>query len=97
MGFRYRKRVKLFPGVWFNLSKGGVSTSVGGKSLTVNLKSSKVKTTASIPGTGISYSETADTQAHQATTPDLAPARAGIPVWVWLLLFFVAVLLVVVR
>jgi hypothetical protein len=97
VGFRFRKRVKLLPGVWVNLSKGGVSTSVGGKGLTVNLKSSKVKTTASIPGTGMSYSETADTQAHQATTSDPAPARAGIPIWVWLLLFVIVLALLVLK
>ena len=56
MGFRFRKRIKLFPGLWFNLSKSGVSTSIGGKGLTVNLKDGKVKTTASLPGTGMSYS-----------------------------------------
>lgn len=100
MGFRFRKRIKLLPGVWLNLSKGGVSTSVGGKGLTVNLKSSKVKTTTSIPGTGLSYSELTDTrdnQAHQATTGDPAPARAGIPIWVWLLLFVIVLALLVLK
>ena len=59
MGFRFRKRLKILPGLWLNVSKGGVSTSVGVKGLTVNLKDGKTRTTASIPGTGISYSETA--------------------------------------
>ena len=27
MGFRFRRRVKLFPGFWLNFSKSGVSTS----------------------------------------------------------------------
>jgi Protein of unknown function (DUF4236) len=57
MGFRFRKRVKLFPGLWLNVSKGGMSTSVGTKGLTVNLKGDKTRTTVSAPGTGISYSE----------------------------------------
>jgi hypothetical protein len=33
MSFLFRKRIKILPGVWFNLSKGGVSTSFGGKVL----------------------------------------------------------------
>lgn len=58
MGFRFRKRIKIIPGLSFNLSKSGISTSIGGKGLTVNLKDGHTKTTASIPGTGLSYSET---------------------------------------
>ncbi|MCX7174138.1 MAG: DUF4236 domain-containing protein [Proteobacteria bacterium] len=57
MGFRFRKRIRILPGFWFNLSKSGISTSVGGKGLTVNLKDGKTRTTVGIPGTGISYSE----------------------------------------
>jgi Protein of unknown function (DUF4236) len=49
MGFRFRKRIKIIPGVWFNLSKSGISTSIGGKGLTINLKDGKTKTTVGIP------------------------------------------------
>lgn len=55
-GFRFRKRIKLVPGVWLNLSKRGISTSVGIKGLTVNLNGDKTRTTVSAPGTGLSYS-----------------------------------------
>lgn len=54
-GFRFRKRIKLMPGVWLNLGKQGVSTSVGTKGLSVNLKGDAIRTTASAPGTGLSY------------------------------------------
>jgi hypothetical protein len=33
MSFLFRKRIKILPGVWFNLSKDGLSTSFGGKFL----------------------------------------------------------------
>lgn len=59
MSFRFRKRVKVLPGVWLNLGKSGISTSVGTKGVTVNLKGDAVRTTLSAPGTGISYSSTA--------------------------------------
>jgi len=63
MGFRFRRRIKIIPGFWFNVSKSGISTSIGGKGLTVNLKNGKTRTTASIPGTGLSYRTTTTRQA----------------------------------
>ncbi|MEA3192695.1 MAG: hypothetical protein QOD26_1028 [Betaproteobacteria bacterium] len=59
MGFRFSKRFRILPGVRVNVSKSGVSTSVGPKGLSVNLRDDAVRTTASIPGTGVSYSRTA--------------------------------------
>ena len=58
MGFRYRKSVKIAPGVRMNFSKSGASVSVGGKGghVTVNSKG-ETRVGASIPGTGLSYSE----------------------------------------
>lgn len=55
MAFHIRKRVKLLPGVWLNFGKSGVSTSIGTKGMTVNLKGDKARTTVSAPGTGLSY------------------------------------------
>lgn len=55
MGFRFRKSVKILPGVKLNLSKSGVSTSIGGKGATLNLSSKGKKATLGIPGTGLSY------------------------------------------
>ena len=37
MGFRFRKRLRIFPGLWLNLSKKGGSLSVGGRGATVNV------------------------------------------------------------
>jgi hypothetical protein len=91
VGFRFRRRIKLFPGVSINLSKSGVSTSIGGKGLTVNLKGGKVKTTASIPGTGLSYSKSETIEkkpAHQDATSQEAPSLAGFPSWVWFWVLF---------
>jgi hypothetical protein len=56
MGLRFQKRIKIFPGVYINLSKSGVSASVGGKGATVNVGSTGRKmVTLGIPGTGLSY------------------------------------------
>jgi hypothetical protein len=55
MGFRYRKSIKIVPGVRLNLSKSGISTSVGARGATVNIGRGRVRTTVGVPGTGLSY------------------------------------------
>jgi hypothetical protein len=55
MGFRFQKRISLLPGVRINLSKGGVSTSLGPRGADVNISKDGITTNAGIPGTGISY------------------------------------------
>lgn len=56
MGFRFQKRIKIFPGLWINLSKSGVSASAGGHGATVNVGAGgKRMVTIGVPGTGMSY------------------------------------------
>ncbi len=57
MGLRFRKSIKILPGLKLNLSKSGISTSVGGPGHTVNFSSRGTKATFGIPGTGISYTQ----------------------------------------
>jgi hypothetical protein len=60
--FRFRKTISILPGVKINLSKTGVSTSVGGKGATLNVGHGKRNVTLGIPGTGLSYRTQASTQ-----------------------------------
>ena len=53
--FRFRKSFGILPGVHVNLSKTGVSTSVGGHGATLNLGHGKRTVTLGVPGTGLSY------------------------------------------
>jgi hypothetical protein len=53
--FRIQKRIKVLPGVHVNLNKGMPSVSVGGHRLTANISKRGLMTTASIPGSGLSY------------------------------------------
>jgi len=55
MGFRFQKRIGILPGVRINLSKGGVSTSLGPRGADVNIGRDGISTNAGIPGTGLSY------------------------------------------
>lgn len=56
MGLKFRKRIKIAPGIYINISKSGVSTSIGGKGATINIGKKGTKATLGIPGTGLSYS-----------------------------------------
>jgi Protein of unknown function (DUF4236) len=57
MGLRFRKKVKIAPGIDLNLSKTGPSSvSLGKKGATVNVsRKGRVSNTIGIPGTGLSY------------------------------------------
>ena len=56
MGFRFQRRIKLFPGVTMNLSKSGTSLSMGQRGAKVTLGKNGVRKTIGLPGTGLSYS-----------------------------------------
>jgi hypothetical protein len=58
MGFRFQRRIRIGPGLRINLSKSGVSTSVGTKGAWFTAGPRGARTTAGIPGTGMSYTET---------------------------------------
>lgn len=53
--FRFRKSFSVLPGVHVNLSKSGVSTSLGGKGATLNVGHGQRTVTLGVPGTGLSY------------------------------------------
>lgn len=57
MAWRFRHSFKVIPGVRLNLSKRGLSASIGGAPFTVNLGPRGIYGTASLPGTGISFRE----------------------------------------
>jgi hypothetical protein len=53
--FRFWKRIKIFPGVYLNISKSGISFSFGIKGAKITFGSKGKRATLGIPGTGISY------------------------------------------
>ena len=59
MGFRFRKSIKLFPGVKLNLGKKSASISIGTKGARHTVSTTGRRTsTVGIPGTGLSYTNT---------------------------------------
>ena len=77
MGFRFRKSIKIFPGIRINLSKSGISTSVGVPGATVNIKGNKTTTTVGLPGTGVSY----DHRRRHRSRLDKTGALAAAPLY----------------
>jgi hypothetical protein len=57
MGLRFRRTVKLAPGVRLNLSKSGASVSLGARGASVTVGPRGTYANVGIPGTGISYRE----------------------------------------
>jgi hypothetical protein len=56
--FRFRRSIKLFPGVRWNIGKKSSSLSFGGRGAHYTVGTSGTRTTVGIPGTGLSYTET---------------------------------------
>lgn len=58
MGFRFRKRIKLIPGVYINVGKNGISSaSIGKRGASLNISGKGTKATVGIPGTGLSWTK----------------------------------------
>lgn len=83
MGFRFRKSVKIMPGVRLNISKSGFSTTIGGRGASVNVGKSGTYMNAGIPGTGLSMREkisgNSNTGQIYESTPTGSNSTGGLP------------------
>ena len=68
MGFRFFKRIKIFPGLTLNLSKTGASLSAGVRGAHVTVGSKGVRQTVGLPGTGLFYT---DYKKHEGSSGDM--------------------------
>jgi Protein of unknown function (DUF4236)/Putative peptidoglycan binding domain len=57
VGFRFRRSLKLIPGVRLNLSGRGASVSLGVRGFHYTIGSKGARVTAGIPGTGLSWTQ----------------------------------------
>lgn len=66
MGFRFRRSIKILPGVRVNIGKKGVSSvSIGKRGATVTTGKTGTHLNVGIPGTGVSYRTKLNDQAAQ--------------------------------
>lgn len=79
MGFRFRKSIKIAPGVRVNFGKKGGSISVGGRGNSVNFGSRGVYSNVGIPGTGLSYRSKigGNTSSQQKRIQSKSPSPQG--------------------
>ncbi len=55
MGFRYFRRIRLFPGAYLNMGKTGTSLSLGPRGMKTTISPKGIRHSFGIPGTGWSY------------------------------------------
>src|SRR5690554_8112148 len=73
MAIRFRKSVKVMPGVRVNFGKKGMSTSIGVRGATVNLSKRGTRVTAGLPGTGLSVSHLYKAQGSKRQPAPIKP------------------------
>ncbi|MGB7756303.1 MAG: DUF4236 domain-containing protein [Salinisphaera sp.] len=79
MALRFFRRIKLAPGLSFNLSKRGASLSVGPPGLKYTVGTSGTRRTVGIPGTGLYYTEHGGRNGANSTRGGRRPAPAPAP------------------
>lgn len=58
MGWRFYKRISIFPGLRLNLSRSGVSASIGHRGAWYTVGARGRRVTIGLPGSGIFYTRT---------------------------------------
>jgi hypothetical protein len=71
---RFRRSIRILPGIRVNLGKRGASLSIGAKGAHVTIGHGKVRETIGLPGTGVSFTHTS----HQAHAKPPGPAHPSI-------------------
>lgn len=61
MPLRFRRTIRILPGLRLNASKSGLSVSAGRRGANVTVGHGKMRGTVGLPGTGLSYTTTTAT------------------------------------
>jgi hypothetical protein len=88
VGFRFRRQLRIVPGLHLNLSRSGISATVGVPGMRVTL-GKRPALNVGLPGTGISYRESLG-GAPPAPPADV-PGRSVQFHWLWIVLVLVVV------
>jgi hypothetical protein len=94
MGLRLRRTIKVFPGLTLNLSKSGVSASVGVRGAKVTVGKTGIRKTVGIPGTGLSYTdyqrhgENSGAESHQGDVDPHAVSFGALAIVAFVLVVF---------
>ena len=67
MGWRFRKRIKILPGFYINISKSGLGVNIGPKGANVSIGPNGTYVNTGIPGTGLYRRDKVDSSIHNST------------------------------
>lgn len=82
MGFRFRRSVRVAPGLRINLGKKKASLSIGSRGATINVSDRGVKTTVGVPGTGMSYVDEPSSRLAIFTQNDSNKMSKGLKIFI---------------
>jgi len=88
MAFRFQKRIKIFPGLRLNVSKTGISWTVGTRGASVTSRDGKLTGNVGLPGTGLSYRKRLDLPDSEPDTkyPQTPYQPSSAPSWMILII-----------
>ena len=84
MGFRFRRTIRIVPGVRLNVSRSGTSISLGGRGYRYTVGPKGTRETVGLPGSGLSwtsyrpYTTRRQPQSEPSSTPDSAITPSSI-------------------
>ena len=86
MSFRFQRRIKILPGLRLNVSKTGISWTVGTRGASVTARDGKLTGNVGLPGTGLSYRKRLDLPDSEpdAEYPQTPHQPSGTPSWILL-------------
>ncbi|HEY5299779.1 MAG TPA: DUF4236 domain-containing protein [Acetobacteraceae bacterium] len=80
MPLRFRRTVRILPGLRLNASKSGLSVSAGRRGANVTVGHGRTRTTVGVPGTGLSYTTTTPTRRKRAPAATWGQRLLGVAV-----------------
>jgi len=96
MAFRFQRRIKILPGLRLNVSKTGISWTVGTRGASVTARDGNFTGNAGLPGSGISYRKRLDLPDAEPVSPKPPATRSSSGTPSWLLLLIVLVIGIVI-
>ena len=77
--FRFRRSIRIFPGVRWNIGKKSTSVSFGPRGLKYTIGTQGSRTTVGIPGTGMSYTQVHSSKPGSTTPPSTSASPPNPP------------------
>lgn len=93
MAFRFRRSLKIAPGLTLNIGKKSASMRVGGRGAGVTMGTAGKRVTVGVPGTGLSYATKVSGRSGKETPPENKdqPKKFGFFGWLGIIAMIVGI------